>query len=87
MTLGRADPDDGFEPDLDLSGYRGLEMGVSRRHVMLRALAEGVVITDMGSSNGTFLEGHRLAAGYYYLLPENAAVRLGDMVVYLSIVD
>lgn len=35
---------------------------VSRRHLELRITPTGVIATDLGSSNGTFVEGHRIDA-------------------------
>jgi len=36
--------------------------GVSRRHLEIRIADHGVVATDMGSTNGTFVEGHHVPA-------------------------
>lgn len=33
---------------------------VSRRHLRLEAVVEGLQVTDLGSSNGTYLDGERL---------------------------
>lgn len=36
--------------------------GVSRRHLEFRITPHGVIINDLGSTNGTFVEGHRVKA-------------------------
>ena len=36
--------------------------GVSRRHLEIRVLPEGVVATDLNSTNGLFVEGHQVPA-------------------------
>ncbi|MEG3614043.1 MULTISPECIES: FhaA domain-containing protein [Isoptericola] len=36
--------------------------GVSRRHLEIRVTPEGVVATDLGSTNGLFVEGHQVPA-------------------------
>ncbi|WP_129339681.1 FhaA domain-containing protein [Cellulomonas endophytica] len=36
--------------------------GVSRRHVEIRVTPDGVVATDLGSTNGLFVEGHQVPA-------------------------
>lgn len=36
--------------------------GISRRHVEFRITPDGVILTDLGSTNGTFVEGHRVEA-------------------------
>lgn len=38
------------------------DSGVSRRHLELRVTPTGVIATDLGSTNGTFVEGHRIDA-------------------------
>ena len=35
---------------------------VSRRHLEIRVTPDGVVATDLGSTNGTFVEGHPITA-------------------------
>ena len=36
--------------------------GVSRRHLEIRVTPDGVVATDLGSTNGLFVEGHQVPA-------------------------
>lgn len=36
--------------------------GISRRHLEIRVTPDGVVATDLGSTNGTFVEGHQVPA-------------------------
>lgn len=38
------------------------DTGVSRRHLELKRTPHGVVVTDLGSTNGTFVEGNRITA-------------------------
>ncbi|WP_182049818.1 FhaA domain-containing protein [Changpingibacter yushuensis] len=38
------------------------DTGVSRHHFELRVTPSGVIATDLGSTNGTFVEGHRITA-------------------------
>lgn len=38
------------------------DSGVSRKHVEFRITPQGVILTDLGSTNGTFVEGHRVEA-------------------------
>lgn len=50
---------------------------VSRRHAALEPRGDGtVVLTDLGSTNGTFVNGHRLAGPV--LLSGGEELRLGD---------
>ncbi|WP_154791992.1 FhaA domain-containing protein [Occultella kanbiaonis] len=38
------------------------DSGVSRRHLEIRITSDGVIASDLGSTNGTFVEGHQVAA-------------------------
>lgn len=38
------------------------DSGVSRQHIELRVTPKGVILTDLGSTNGTFVEGHKVEA-------------------------
>lgn len=38
------------------------DSGISRRHLELRVTPGGVIATDLGSTNGSFVEGHRISA-------------------------
>lgn len=87
IRIGRADPEAGFAPELDLSDYGGLDRGVSRRHATIEWVEGHYVIIDRHSSNGTWLDGLRLVAGYAYQLPPRATVRFGGLVVQLAVAD
>lgn len=50
---------------------------VSRRHADLRVGAAGVILTDLGSSNGTFVGGRRLPPYQPRPLAEGETVRIG----------
>src|SRR5699024_2902554 len=38
------------------------DAGVSRRHLEIRITSDGVIGSDLGSTNGSFVEGHRVDA-------------------------
>jgi two-component system NtrC family sensor kinase len=67
-------------PDtFDLSPYHGREHGVSRRHAMLRATDDAIGVLDLGSTNGTHLNGHRLRAQTLYTIAEGDTLTLGKL--------
>lgn len=51
-VLGR-----GSEADIVVS-----DTGVSRRHLEIAVTPDGVIATDLGSTNGSYVEGHRISA-------------------------
>ena len=82
--FGRRDPATGDKPDIDLTPFAGYRMGVSRRHAAIRPGDEnGLDLWDLGSSNGTFLNGQRLSAHRPYRLRDGDEIRLGQMVIHL----
>ena len=66
----------GTEADLRIN-----DPGVSRRHAELRLEGDGVVVEDLGSTNGTLVDGERVERGRR--LHDGATVRVGhtDLVV------
>jgi hypothetical protein len=54
--IGRHNRDQGVEPEIDL-GIRPVDRGVSTQHAVLRIRDSGLTVTDLGSTNGTSLNG------------------------------
>jgi hypothetical protein len=82
-VFGRRDPATGAMPDVDLTPFAGYRMGVSRRHAIIRQTeAENRLdLVDLGSSNGTFLNGIRVAPDQPRRLRDGDEIRLGQMVL------
>lgn len=82
IVLGRRDPATGALPEVDLTPFAGYRMGVSRRHSQIRPTEDGhLELFDLGSSNGTFLNGQRLEAHYPYRLHHGDKLGLGQIVI------
>lgn len=81
IILGRRDPNTGTLPDVDLTAYAGYRMGVSRRHASIRLADKLLHLSDLGSSNGTFLNGTRLVAHRPYQVRDGDEIRLGQMLL------
>lgn len=60
FTLGRSAEGQPILPDIDLAPYRAYESGVSRLHASLKKQGRQLTITDLGSVNGTRLNGQKL---------------------------
>lgn len=81
MILGRRDPTTGATPEVDLTPYAGYRMGVSRKHASLRLQDNQLNLWDLGSSNGTFINGTRLHPHRPYPIRDGDEIRLGQMVL------
>jgi pSer/pThr/pTyr-binding forkhead associated (FHA) protein len=66
--------------DVDLSEFKAQEMGVSRNHARLNARQDPPVLIDLGSSNGTFVNGQQLKPEQPQTLDSGDEVRLGRLV-------
>lgn len=79
LIVGRADEDDPQQPDIDLNGAGAKQAGVSRLHARF-SLQEGTLyIEDMGSTNGTRINGFDLVSGKSYRLTGGDEIELGSL--------
>lgn len=78
FLLGRKAEDD-TEAMVDLTYPDGFAMGVSRRHAKIRSSLHGYEITDLNSSNGTWLNGKILPPSQPIELPSGCTVQLGRL--------
>lgn len=60
VTLGRFTKGQTIVPDVDLSPYQAYEAGVSRLHANINIEGTAILIKDLGSANGTRLNGIRV---------------------------
>jgi hypothetical protein len=66
----------GITPDLDLSRFGAEGLGVSRHHALLRPTSYGLQLTDMDSTNGTYVDGKRLRSG------SSKVLQTGDVISF-----
>lgn len=79
FTMGRLSEGQPIMPDIDLTPYQAYASGVSRLHAVVKREAERVVIMDLGSSNGTYLNGRRLNPHTEEPLKHGDVVALGKL--------
>jgi pSer/pThr/pTyr-binding forkhead associated (FHA) protein len=77
VHIGRLDAAHGIFPDLDLSPDGGLEGGVSRHHCKVHQRGSAYLVEDVGSANGTFLDGQRLTPYLPHVLKDGDELQLG----------
>jgi hypothetical protein len=81
--IGRSEQGGPPAPGLDLAAFEGWRHGVSRRHVRLHHDGKSgtLLITDLDSTNGTFLNERQLTANTPTRLRDGDMIRLGDLVL------
>lgn len=84
-TLGRISEGQPIMPDIDLTPYQAYAMGVSRLHAVIKQQGEHVTIMDLGSSNGTYLNGARLKTNVEEMLHHGDLLSLGKLKIQVLI--
>jgi serine/threonine-protein kinase len=79
MLFGRAWAAGGYRPDFDMSFYDP-EGYISRRHGQIVKAPNGYFLTDLGSSNGTLVNGRELPPHKPRLLRNGDKVTIGEVV-------
>ena len=79
FTLGRLSEGQPIMPDIDLTPYQAYASGVSRLHAVVKRDANRVMVMDLGSSNGTYLNGRRLNPHTEESLNHGDIVALGKL--------
>ena len=85
FTIGRTAEGQPILPDVDLSVYEAYAQGVSRLHAALKIHNQRVVITDLGSSNGTRVNGQKIVPHVDYPLNHGDMIALGKFAIQVLI--
>jgi serine/threonine protein kinase len=80
MLLGRASEAEGYRPDFDMTFYDDGGY-VSRRHARITRGRGGYFVMDLGSSNGTTVNGQPLVARHAYQLRNGDQIKVGLVVI------
>jgi pSer/pThr/pTyr-binding forkhead associated (FHA) protein len=84
-TLGRVAEGQPILPDIDLSSYEAYGHGVSRLHAALKLVNKRVVVVDLGSSNGTRVNGQKIVPNVEYPLNHGDVLALGKLKIQILI--
>jgi hypothetical protein len=85
FTLGRSAEGQPIVPDVDLSPHNAYANGVSRLHAVLKLIKDQIILMDLGSSNGTYLNGTRLAPYVETPVAHGDVIYLGKLKMQLLI--
>ena len=84
IEIGRKDPFGTFTPAVDLTSSHGANLGVSRHHADIIYMNNGYYIKDMGSTNGTWVNGQKLAPHQVMPIRYGDSLRLGHLVIAIG---
>lgn len=85
FTIGRIADGQPILPDVDLSPYEAYSQGVSRLHAALKFVNQRWVLTDLGSSNGSRVNGQKIMAHIDYPLNHGDVIALGKLKIQILI--
>ena len=83
ITLGRLSEGQDILPDIDLTPFQAYANGVSRLHAVLKQEGKRVFVMDLGSSNGTYLNGKRLTPNVDQTLNHGDMLALGKLKIQI----
>ncbi len=71
------------QPTLDLTPFQGIERGVSREHAALRRIGRDLIIVDLESTNGTWLNNCRLLPNAPTVVQNGDRIVLAKLSIYV----
>jgi len=77
LVVGRAHKQS--TPDIDLGPHNGAKAGVSRRHARFVQEKDSWFLEDLGSTNGTYLNGERISPNQKMVVKKGDKVRFGQI--------
>ncbi|RMG70234.1 MAG: FHA domain-containing protein [Chloroflexi bacterium] len=87
LIIGRKTRSGKVNIDIDLMPYDAGVNGVSRVHAMIMADSTGMMIKDLNSTNGTFLNGQQLQSSRPYPLRSGDRVKCGNLKIEVIFED
>lgn len=81
LDIGRRDPASKSSPDIDLTLFDARRHGISRSHAMLWCSGRDIRVQDLGSTNGTWVNGKRLSASTMEPVESEGVIRFGSLIL------
>jgi hypothetical protein len=79
FTIGRVSEGQPIMPDVDLSPYQAYAAGVSRLHAVIKRDGNRIIFIDLGSANGTYINGKRLNPNVEQVINHGDIIALGKL--------
>lgn len=85
IHVGRVDPAATVFPEIDLTDDGASARTVSRRHARILKEGDSVIVEDLGSVNGTFVNGERLVPYLPETLRDGDTLQVGQLMIDVKI--
>jgi len=85
FTIGRVSEGQPIMPDIDLSTSQAFAAGVSRLHAVIKREGVRIIIMDLGSANGTYVNGKRISPNVEQTMRHGDIVALGKMKIQILV--
>ena len=83
IVIGRQARPDDPPVTLDLEPFDGHELGVSRQHCMMKVINDKLILVDLDSINGTFVNGKRAKPLKRYQIVDGDTISIGRLTIEL----
>lgn len=80
VIIGRGD-ENHANVDINISAYEAAEKGVSRCHAALEVVDKTLMVSDLNSTNGTFINGQPILPGHRRVVRDGDELLLGHLLI------
>ncbi|MEO1288917.1 MAG: FHA domain-containing protein [Chloroflexota bacterium] len=87
IIVGREDAMGRITPEFETTRFNGSANGISRMHAKIVREGDQYLIQDLGSTNGTRLNGNKLVPYQYVPLHDGAILQFGRLMVSAFIIN
>jgi pSer/pThr/pTyr-binding forkhead associated (FHA) protein len=84
LIVGRADNVTDYVPDIDLTPHGAYRLGLSRRHAIIMREGDRLLVKDLNSRNGTFVNGSIVPSGGTHIVRDGDEVRFGNLIMQVT---
>ena len=84
LVVGRADNVTDYQPDIDLTPHGAYRLGLSRRHAIILREGDTILVKDLNSRNGTFINGNLVVNGSQELIHDGDDIRFGNLTMRVT---
>lgn len=83
LIVGRADNITNYIPEVDMTEHGAYRLGLSRRHAVIQRDGNSLVVKDLNSRNGTFVNGAIVPGGSTHPIKDGDELRFGNLLTHV----